>query len=685
MASISKLSTPTGILRRRPSVEMSGKTTVARVRDNDIHLGSPTSRTGVHFAAPDNLTDLLLRLATCDKEQPIYRKTEEELAGLVTHLRNAKGSVLVEWLQQIQRNVAMLKPKLENFVLSMLRIGWADQDANVVSAYREFLVNLVTAQLYYTKPVVKMLVSNLSGITDRNAFNENKTLGNDENNTKTVEGVEQVVFQNTHDTIKAILKVSPLASRAALLQYVRECQPYALTADTHLHTNYIQNILRITEYIQGDEDARTVILSILTERLVQLDAHIDKNDEDEEEVYELTEGNDNNSLEHLNKRAPPSMTARSNLDAAMDVLFSFITVNCKDDEASDQAAAKENGEKENEPKQSIFKQTTSSKQIYRDLLKCFEVHVLPAHGTGHVQFFLFYFLNSKQEFADQYLKWLWSKFISPNTPQILRQASMAYIASFISRAQCINKVTLMGWLKKICTWIHTYIDQSWHSSANAGSHAHGAFYAACQAVFYMFVFRQDEFKESKNALDRLSKLGLQPIVTCHLNPLRFCLPTIVTNFSAVAKHFQVAYCDTIVQKNARLHLPQVGAIVSHSRSSNDAKPVLLDTFFPFDPYKLSLSKKYVEPHYREYHGNIELENEDDDSSDEEEVIMGEQDDSEDDNEEENENLKRYRRVDSDDSYVKTPKRRRLSSTRSSISTGSLVDFGYAYSPGFKLK
>ena len=65
------------------------------------------------------------------------------------------------------------------------------------------------------------------------------------------------------------------------MQYVRECQPYALTTDVHLHTNYIQNILRITEYIESDEDTRTVILSILTERLVQLDAHIDKNDEDE--------------------------------------------------------------------------------------------------------------------------------------------------------------------------------------------------------------------------------------------------------------------------------------------------------------------------------------------------------------------------------------------------------------------
>ena len=76
MASISNTSTPNGILRCRPSVEMSGKTSLARVRDNDIRLGSPTSRTGVHFAAPDNLVDLLNKAATCDKEQPIYRKVK---------------------------------------------------------------------------------------------------------------------------------------------------------------------------------------------------------------------------------------------------------------------------------------------------------------------------------------------------------------------------------------------------------------------------------------------------------------------------------------------------------------------------------------------------------------------------------------------------------------------------------
>lgn len=162
------------------------------------------------------------------------------------------------------------------------------------------------------------------------------------------------------------------------------------------------------------------------------------------------------------------------------------------------------------------------------------------------------------------------------------------------------------------------------------------------------------------------------------------MPAIVRNFSGVAKHFQVAYCDTIVQKNARLHLPEVGAIASHTRSTSGTKPVLLDTFFPFDPYQLSGSKHFIDLHYREYHGHIELDNEEDLSSDDDEDIMGEHD-SEDDNEEEDENGTRYDKIDPDVCYPKTPKRRRLSSTRSSLSTGSLMDFGYGLSPGFKLK
>ena len=41
---------------------------------------------------------------------------EEELEGLVTHLRNAKGTVLVDWLQQVNFNYILIY--LDNAMIS---------------------------------------------------------------------------------------------------------------------------------------------------------------------------------------------------------------------------------------------------------------------------------------------------------------------------------------------------------------------------------------------------------------------------------------------------------------------------------------------------------------------------------------------------------------------------------------
>ena len=64
-----------------------------------------------------------------------------------------------------------------------------------------------------------------------------------------------------------------------------------MTPDTHVHTNYIQNLLRIAEYVSDNEDERAAVFAVLTERLVQIDAHIDKNEEDEvsnQNTYSIT-------------------------------------------------------------------------------------------------------------------------------------------------------------------------------------------------------------------------------------------------------------------------------------------------------------------------------------------------------------------------------------------------------------
>ena len=79
-------------------------------------------------------------------------------------------------------------------------------------------VCLVDVSLIIALHCFQMLLSNLSGVSDRSAFDDSQVSPTPENKNVTLKGVEQLVFNNTHETINAILSVSPLAARSALLQ-----------------------------------------------------------------------------------------------------------------------------------------------------------------------------------------------------------------------------------------------------------------------------------------------------------------------------------------------------------------------------------------------------------------------------------------------------------------------------------
>ena len=643
-------SRPVGILRRTPS--KSRETPVAFRTPTKI--GSPRSGSGVHFAAPENLVELLCKAATQKMDGAETKKTSDELEGLLTHLRNARGDILIDWIKKIQKNVPILKPKMEHFVLSLLRIGWADQSEEVGLVYKEFLENLVTAQSYYTKPAMKMLLGNLSGIANRAAFDSPD--GN-----ASLDSVEELVFNNSHSSIRAILEVVPLAGRNALLNYVRECLPYILTPDTLSHTNYVRNLLRIADYVGQTEDGgRIAILGVLTERFVLLDAQIDMNSKYSE--------NHSEESQHVKKEIlalngsqtkDTSEIAKRNLDAALCVMFKYIEAKLKE---------------------SMINLTSA--HLYLDFLKCFESHVLPAKGTGHVQFLMFFLISSKEVYSDMFLKWLWNKFTSPNEPSILRQTAMAYIASFTCRANCVDKKSLMNWLCKICEWIDAYIDQSLDGKSNVNGHAHGAFHAACQAVFYMLTFRHEEFNDSRGAVDKLSKLRLQKIVACHLNPLQYCARAVVTNFSSTANYLQLAYCETVLQKNQRSQLRRVSSSALMS-SANGIYPALLQSYFPFDPYMLTDSKVFITPHYRQYNSNMV--HDDEESSSDEDVISDKGSDDEL-SENENESLESDHltlALDDHEALGKENNKRQRLSSSCKISTVNECIFGYSGYPGFK--
>lgn len=153
-------------------------------------------------------------------------------------------------------------------------------------------------------------------------------------------------------------------------------------------------------------------------------------------------------------------------------------------------------------------------------------------------------------------------------------------------------------LRDLCSWANQYVQKSDSSRFTSSLRAHVVFYAVCQAIFYVIAFRSRELTSCNKSKDIdefavncsltyffvgllfLQSLQLSSLVTSHLNPLRVCLPAVATNFAGVTRAYQIVYCYTILERNARRRLATV------YDNSTSMPEECLDTFFPFDPYLL---------------------------------------------------------------------------------------------------
>lgn len=130
--------------------------------------------------------------------------------------------------------------------------------------------------------------------------------------------------------------------------------------------------------------------------------------------------------------------------------------------------------------------------------------------------------------------------------------------------------------------------------------------------------------------------SLQRAVTSRLNPLKYCSANVVKQFARIAQHTGFLYCYSIIEANNRSVRGNRSNPVSRSTSLNriqveansgsntpmsqDGTPPgtpkledkeegkqravttasVLESFFPFDPYKLESSAAFIEPLYREW-------------------------------------------------------------------------------------
>ncbi|XP_035911219.1 RNA polymerase I-specific transcription initiation factor RRN3 [Anopheles stephensi] len=527
---------------------------------------------------------------------------------------------------EAKQAVPLMKPHFGKLVEQLLSLRWLDRSEEAQEAYKQFVLELSIVQKNYCTMTMAKLVK---------LFIPGKAvqlpgLGGSA-------GCEELQRQmgSLHDLIMRLKNVIPMIFDVVLTQ-LRKSFPYYKRPSWEV-AGYLCNVLRMTDYssIYCDE-----LLDIVFFHLLQLDVNVPRSviEEaeypDDEMMFEMTEtgGDEEQNAEDSDTMKHP---VAETLDQYMEIVFNYI-----------EQTVKTNGQGD---------------RLFKIILNQFETHILPTHNTDHAQFVMFYICSFKLTYAEHFISSLWKNVNNLNKSPAVRQTSVGYIASMLARAKFVPLNYLKSMLVEMSHWVHNYIQRSDSMHHNQSLKAHLLFYSVCQAIFYVVAFRANHLTSSSKNLAFLQSLQLSSIVTCQLNPLRVCLPTVATAFAGITRAYQLAYCHTILERNARRKLATV------YKNSTQLPEDCLDTFFPFDPYLLTKSGKRIEPFYLQYQAH-EMDEESGETSISSGAAKG---------------RKRYESMSEDvDDFIPESKRHKHRNTGNGMDVGGEFTFSYGVSPGF---
>jgi RNA polymerase I-specific transcription initiation factor RRN3 len=317
---------------------------------------------------------------------------------------------------------------------------------------------------------------------------------------------------------------------------------------------------------------------------------------------------------------------------------------------------------------------------FHTLLSIFDRTILRTFKSRYTQFLIFWYTSLDPEFADVFQGMLVDRALfensadsttQNNTPAVTRAAAASYLGSFVSRAVFVDREGARRVVAVLCEFLKAHLEAV-EELVRGGEHVVGGmsqntvFYAVTQAVFLIFCFRWRDLLEDEQEEDELliGKGGkkwmpqlnvLQRVVTSILNPLRVsftrclflptksdifgqvCSPNVVMQFARVAHATDFIYCYTILESNKRSEYgpsTMEGRVMSVTSvpvrpASIAFHPIVLggsinaelNTFFPFDPYRLPKSNVYIQAVYREWSA-VAIDEEDDEDEEEEDYGDG---------------------------------------------------------------
>jgi RNA polymerase I-specific transcription initiation factor RRN3 len=441
-----------------------------------------------------------------------------------------------------------------------------------------------------------------------------------------------------HVALKYLLRLIPSAS--ATLSSILSTKFPPSDDPKKIQLTYIDNLVRLVEYTP---ELKSDIFALITDRLVKIDVQmqVDLDDLDDEVAAAIVQGLTLNSLTEDDncddsdtdadsvasdddldldsKRAKEIQGNIEKMDAILDLLFTIYTPYFADPNSVEAAS------------------------MFETLLGHFANIVLPMYRSRHTQFLLFHFAQTAEHLVDQFAGTCVQLAFQSGRPAVLKQSAAAYLASFVARGAHVQPHVVRTVFELIGSNLDHIRAENELTCRGPDLKRYSTYYAMTQALIYIFCFRWRDLIDSADVLeddDPLAFIG-QPLVWApgmkdtlyrniysKLNPLKICSPPIVAEFAKIARHLGVMEVAPLIESNKRIRLSQFstsqanGALRDAGNDSRDESWHQLDAYFPFDPYQLPLSKRWLEGDYVQWKGipglNQEEENEADSDADEEE-------------------------------------------------------------------
>ncbi|KAK5138746.1 DNA independent RNA polymerase I transcription factor, partial [Rachicladosporium monterosium] len=234
----------------------------------------------------------------------------------------------------------------------------------------------------------------------------------------------------------------------------------------------------------------------------------------------------------------------------------------------------------------------------------------------------------------------------------LRVHACAYLASFVARGSHLPTALVREIFAGLSQELESMRKRYEPTCRGPDKRSYSVYYAVAQAMLYIFCFRwrdlllgaevPEDGDEDLSEEDLVAegrelawlpgmKESMQKSIHSRLNPLKVCSPAITGEFARLALHVRFLYVFSILESNKRVRLGNVWAARSSSALSEIGRRetamdrklgeahLQLEAYFPFDPYHLPRSKRWVEGDYNEWKlpaGMMPEDDEGEESSDE---------------------------------------------------------------------